>query len=137
MKKTSRPSEPVEVAALSDVIKAAEDRRKADLGYVELTEVDGFDFPTFFTAVFDYYATGEGMTIGIVMGYAPRAEDLRARVNEHFGAYYAAGAEIWPKLHAPPRFERLIPDAIRGVISDPAQVIGNFFYVSTYHLNQS
>ncbi len=102
-----------------------------------LSEVDGFTYPTFYTASFDYFATGEGVTIGIVMGYAQSADEIRAMVNEHFGAYYGAGAEVWSKLHLPPGRSALIPEAIRVVVSDPEMVIGNFFYASRYHLNQS
>jgi len=137
MKKSSKTAKTIEVDNLADVIKAVENRRKADLGFVSLPEVEGFDYPTFFTASFDYFATGEGMTVGIVMGYAHSAEKLTTLVNEHFGEYYAAGAEVWSKLHLPSDVAGLVPDAIRKVIADPAQVIGNFLYSSTYHLNQS
>ncbi len=122
---------------LSDIVEATERRRRADFGFVSLTEAGEFDYPTFFTAVFDYFATGEGQTIGIVMGYAPSAARLSELVIENFGTYYASGAELWAQLKLPPGAKSLVPDAIRAVIDDPTQVIGNFYFASTYHLNQS
>lgn len=126
-----------ETYALSDIVEAASRQRREDLGFVTLNEAAGFDFPTFFTAAFDYFATGEGHTVGIVMGYAPSAAQLNELVLEHFGGYYASGAEVWPQLQLPPNAGSMVPDAIRAVISDPSQVIGHFYFASTYHLNQS
>lgn len=127
----------VDSSPLSDIVEATARRRKEDLGFVSLTEAGGFDYPTFFTASFDYFATGEGHTVGIVMGYAPSAAQLNELVVEHFGSYYASGAEVWPQLQLPPDAGSLVPDAIRAVISDPSQVFGHFYFASTYHLNQS
>lgn len=137
MKKSSGKRMPIETYALSDIIEGAEDRRKRELGYYTLPEVDGFSYPTFFTASFDYFATGEGQTIGVVMGYAQSEEAIKSTIAEHFGSYFASGADIWPKLHLPPDLEALIPAAIRKVIAEPSLVLGNFRYSSTYHLNQS
>ena len=137
MKESFDKSSIVESQPLSDIIEATSRRRQEDLGFVALTDAAGFDYPTFFTATFDYFATGEGHTIGIVMGYAQTATQLNELVIEHFGSYYASGAELWPQLQLPPNAKSLIPDAIQAVISDPTQVIGNFYYASTYHLNQS
>lgn len=122
---------------LSDIIDATARSRRQDLGCVSLAEAEGFDYPTFFTCTFDHFATGEGQSIGILMGYAHSAEQLIGMVTDHFGSYYAGGAEIWPRLHLPPSVQSLIPEAIQAVIAEPARVIGNFYYVSTYHLNQS
>lgn len=123
---------------LSDLVEATARRRRDELAFVSLAETGGFDYPTFFTCTFDYFATGEGQTIGIVMGYAHSQEHLSRMVTDQFGTYYASGAEVWPRLHLPPSSARsLIPEAIRAVISDPSQVVGNFYYASTYHLNQS
>lgn len=136
MKKSSDPAEAIPVDVPSTVVKADTDHRGVDIS-VYLSEVDGFNYPTFYTASFDYFATGEGMTIGIVMGYAQSADEIRRMVNEHFGAYYGAGAEVWSKLQIPPGRSALVPEAVLKVVSDPELVIGNFFYTSKYHLNQS
>ncbi|TAM22854.1 MAG: hypothetical protein EPN60_16215 [Nevskiaceae bacterium] len=103
----------------------------------ELAEVDTFRFPTFFTAVFDYSATGEGRTVGLMMGYAHGATDLRAMVLDRFNPYFGQGAEIWPNLRVPPENESLVPDAVRKIIADPAQILGNFHFAGFWHLNQS
>ena len=137
MNKESRSDLSVDTHALSDIIDATARRRRGDLGCVSLAEAEGFDCPTFFTAAFNYFATGEGHTMGVVMGYAHSATQLNENVVEDFGAYHSAGAEIWPQLLIPPEGKSLIPDLIRTVISDPSQVVGNFHFFSTYHLNQS
>lgn len=137
MKKSLDKTATVESYPLSDIIESTGRQRREEFGFVSLIEAGGFDYPTFFTATFDYFATGEGLTIGIVMGHAHSAARLTELVTENFGTYYASGAELWPRLQLPPNATSLVPDAIRAVIADPTQVIGNFFYASTYHLNQS
>lgn len=136
MKKPTDPAEATQVDDQPAVVKTYVDHPEVDVS-VYPSEIDGFGYPTFYTASFDYFATGEGMTIGIVMGYAQSADQIRAMVNEHFGAYYGAGAEVWPKLQIPPGRSALVPEAVLRVVSDPEMVIGNFFYTSKYHLNQS
>lgn len=137
MTNTSDKAEIEEAHPLSDIIDAAARRQREDAGCVSLAEAEGFDYPTFFTCTFNYFATGEGQSIGVVMGYAHSAEQLRGVVTDEFGSYYASGAELWPRLHLASDVRSLIPDAIRKVIADPAQVIGNFHYSSRFHLNQS
>lgn len=137
MTKTPMNGPTLESHALSDIIDATARSRRQDLGCVSLAEAEGFDYPTFFTCTFDYFATGEGQSIGILMGYAHSADQVNSMVTDHFGGYYASGAEIWPRLHLPPSVQSLIPEAIRAVIAEPARVIGNLYYMSTYHLNQS
>ena len=136
MKKPADPAEATKVADHSPVVKTSVDHPESEVS-VYPSEIDGFSYPTFYTASFDYFATGEGMTIGIVMGYAQSADQIRSMVNEHFGSYYGAGAEVWPKLHIPPGRSALVPEAVLKVVSEPERVFGNFFYASKYHLNQS
>lgn len=102
-----------------------------------LEEVESFRFPTFFTAVVDYFAIGEGRTIALIMGYAHSAAELRTVVLDHFNPYFAPGAGIWPNLGVAPEHESLVPEAVRKIIADPTKVIGNFHYASLWHLNQS
>lgn len=137
MKNPSESQAVVDSYTLSDIVEATANRRRMESGFVSLSEAREFDYPTFFTSIFDYFATGEGSSIGIVMGYVQSPEQLNRMVLEHFGPYYASGAELWPRLHLPPTVKKLIPVAIRTVISDPTQVIGNFYYTSRFHLNQS
>ena len=133
---TSTTSTPASSGSLDQTTEAMV-RRKQALGFSELSEVDGFSYPTFFTASYFYAATGEGQTIGIVMGHMSSAAELRAMVSEGFGAYYVMGAEIWPRLQAPPERESLVPDAVQAIIDDPAQVFGNFYFTSSFHINQA
>ncbi len=137
MKQSSITETVLESPVLSDVIECAEDRLKKEPGCFTLPELGGFSYPTFFTARLNYFATGEGQTIGILMGYVHSEESIRSIIVEHFGSYYASGADIWPKLHLPTDAEALVPAAIRKVIAEPGLVIGNFRYSSIYHLNQS
>jgi len=111
--------------------------QKQKMGYAELTEVESFSFPTLFTAVFDYFATGEGQTIGILLGQAESAAELRVAVLETFNPYFGQGAQIWPELRVPLEKNSLVPDAVRTIVADPTQITGRFRYASLWHLNKA
>ena len=112
-------------------------RRQQELGFFDLDDVESFAYPTFFTARFDHFATGEGRTIGIVLGYVRSATELKSMIEDYCHPYYAMGAEIWPQLQIPPGAAELVPDAIKAIIAEPSRVIGSFYFRSTYHLNRS
>ena len=137
MTKRSPTAKASKIDGVASLVNDKNTQHAEDQASVFLAKVGAFTYPTFFTASFDYFATGEGMTIGIVMGTAQNAEAVKSLVHEHFGTYYGAGAEVWPRLHLPPGRAGLVPEAVQRMISDPTQVIGSFFYASRYHLNHS
>ena len=70
---------------------------------VPLEDVEKLDFPCFFTATFDYFATGEGVTVAVFMGHATSALELRSTLEQQFGAYFIRGAQIWRGCRSPSR----------------------------------
>lgn len=111
------------------------DLDKLEQEFIDLEEVERLSYPTYFTAMYEYFGTGEGTTIGIVLGRAYKASDLKRMVNEYFKPYFAAGAQIWPRLLVPTRCKALIPDAVTALIDNPSRAGASFLYSSTFHIN--
>lgn len=114
--------------------------RKARLGILDENELRALRYPTFFTASMEYFATGEGLTMGVLMAKAASYEDLVKRVGKAFGSYYAQGAEVVEGLKAgatpstmlPPAVVNIIERHSSGELSTPA-----FEYEARFHLNRS
>lgn len=102
-----------------------------------IQEVDGFSFPTFFTTVVTYAATGEGILVNFLMGYARNADDLRMQVSERIPSYFAEGADVYPRLFVPKGLAIHVPRRIRQFVRAPDTVAGMFSYFSSYRLNRS
>lgn len=116
--------------------------------------------------VSDYMATGEGITIMILITMAyPRSQDyeesesklnpdgsfhfvmpkLREGITpeiiakrefaEHFGHYFAKGAESISKEEFKKKFAKHIPETVLRTIDDGD--MGNFSYHSKFHVNYS
>lgn len=104
----------------------------------------------------DYYATGEGRTVSILITRAyPRADDYEtgtdkpqiapgrtAKVRaarefiEEFGSWYAYGAENLERQEFLERFGHHLPEYVKNILTseDPP---GNFNYRAQLHLNFS
>jgi len=109
----------------------------------------------------DYYATGEGRTVSILITRAyPRAEDYKDYVLasnppksvlkaghtpkviaarefiEQFGSWYAYGAENLERQEFLERFGHHLPEYVKNILTseDPP---GNFIYIAQLHLNFS
>lgn len=126
-------------AVSEEEIIAAEKQRKTEEGYFYMDEVDGFTYPTFFTAAFDYGATGEGMTTGITISLASNAAQLRTLIDEEFGPYFRPCVQVWPMLVIPPKFGSLLSEWIRNVIEKypEGRFPGYLKYTSLCHVNMS
>lgn len=103
---------------------------------VALIDVDEFAFPTYFTAVSHYMATGEGVTVHLLMGYAHDVAGLRQQVNDHIESYFSSHAEYFPSLVLPEGLESLVPLRIKSFVDDPHSIRGDLIYFSKYHLNR-
>lgn len=103
---------------------------------VPLEDVEKLDFPCYFTATFDYFATGEGVTVAVFMGHATSALELRSTLEQQFGAYFNRGAQIWQGLQVPESIEAYVPDAVKQLCSEKRNV-GNFRFFSSFHMNLS
>lgn len=104
---------------------------------VSLIDVDTFSYPTDFTVLSLYEATGEGFTAEVLMGYAHDVDALRALVTDHIDSYFASHAEYFPALVIPEEIEDLVPARVRAFVDDPETIRGNFIYHFKYHLNRS
>src|ERR1051326_3891 len=70
-------------------------------------------FPGYFTVTFDYFATGEGITRGILMCYSADIRDLRFAADRDFDEFFAHGAEIRLGCLAPASHADLVPAGIQ------------------------
>lgn len=101
--------------------------------------------------VSDYYATGEGRTICILITRAyPWAEDYAEdeiikhsaeyRANREFtvkfGGWYAQGAENLTREQFLDKVGHYLPEFVRKILTDPEQP-GNLNFAQEFHLNYS
>ena len=114
--------------------------------------------------VSDYFATGEGRTIMLLVTRAyPRKEDYETESHfddngkwhpgvlkehhtpkviaarefiERFGGYYASGAENLPREEFLKRYGHHLPDYVKNMIEDPEQP-GNLHFSQQFHFNFS
>lgn len=101
-------------------------------------DIDELVFPGYFTASFDYRATGEGRTVGIFMGFCTSADELRSELTQKFGSYFTTGAKIWQGLQVPAEIEHFISEAVKSKCAEAQKgEVGNFAYFSIFHLNRS
>ena len=112
----------------------------------------------------DYFATGEGRTIMLLITRAyPSTDDyeyhghynesrqwINGKLKEHhtpkviaarefierFGGYFAQGAENLTREEFFKRFGHHLPDYVKKMIEDPDQP-GNFHYEMSFHFNFS
>lgn len=104
---------------------------------MSLMDIDQFTYPTYFTVVGHYMATGEGVTVHLLMGYADDAAALRRQVDDHIESYFSAYAEFFPSLVLLDELQDLVPPKIRGFIENPNSIHGSLLYFAKYHLNRS
>lgn len=102
-----------------------------------LLDVGDFPFPTYFTVVSHYGATGEGITVSVLMSFAHDADDLRQQVADHIEPYFASKAEYFPQLMALGDTEDLIPPRVKSFIHAPDSIDCDFSYFGRFHLNQA
>lgn len=95
--------------------------RKKELKLLDWTELASVHYPTYFTATFTYFATGEGLSYGVAMGVAYSIENIRQAVIEHFGEFHGRNAEIALGLVLLPTCKELVPKATRQLIREIKQ----------------
>lgn len=100
-------------------------------------DTEQFQYPTYFTAVSHYVATGEGITVHLLMAYAHDSSALGRLVDEHIEPYFSSHAEYFPNLVLPEELSELMPPTIKRFIDNPESVRGNLIYFAKFHLNRS
>ena len=109
----------------------------------------------------DYYATGEGRTISLLItrayphtddyedhvllshppkrvlkkGYTPKVIAAR-EFAEHFGVWYLQGAENLPREEFVKRFGHYLPDYVKNVLTSD-DTPGNMNFTQQFHINFS
>ena len=87
-----------------------------------------------YTAVCDYYATGEGRTIMVLLSNGDPCVALD-RFADIFGSYYVRGAEVYEGIKLDfSGSEFVIPDVIKTC---KLWEKGMFEYHSSFHINMS
>lgn len=102
-----------------------------------IDELEQFSYPGFYTVASNYAATGEGVVIDILMGYADNAAELRKLALEHIPEYFAKHADYYPQLVVPPELASLVPPHVSEFVEKPDSIRGDFLYFSRYRLNRS
>lgn len=79
-------------------VKEAENARsrRASLGLTAFRELHTLEFPGYYVAHLDHFATGEGRCQGLRISYYRNAAELRSALLEQWGEYLAAGCELLP-----------------------------------------
>lgn len=94
--------------------RAAE--RKAALGLLNWNELKHAAYPTFFTATFEYSATGEGVTIGVSMHHANSYQHLRECIERDFGPHFGPWVEVALGLVILPIIQGMLPSSVVKMI---------------------
>lgn len=102
---------------------------------VAFDAVDELQYPCFFTMSMKYGATGEGITLAILMAYANSGRDLREQVRLHIQDYFSSGGRFYSGLVVPDGFEDLLPKRVKKYVAAPETIQGNFEFFCRYHLN--
>lgn len=104
---------------------------------LKIDQLEQIPYPGLFTVASHYSATGEGVVIDILMGYARDAAELRSLTLEHIPEYFARYADYYPQLFVPAELSSLMPAHIQKFVDKPDSIQGAFFYLSRYRLNRS
>ena len=96
--------------------------------------------PDFYFMVSDYYATGEGSVVMILITRADMLTEEEAIQNyrEYFGGYHASGVEILERDEFLIRYGNHIPQYLYNLTdpdSDFPGIVPAIHYTSTLHLN--
>jgi hypothetical protein len=92
--------------------------------------------PVLWTATFDYYATGEGRTIGGWIGYACDEAECRRKCGEVLDPFFAGGAECVAGVNRNEIAKLLWSEQALNSI-EQAQGRGNVVVHSLLHFNFS
>lgn len=90
-----------------------------------------------YTVTCDYFATGEGRTISIWMGFADGEKEARTmfKTSVYGGDYYVLGAEVIKGFAFDDRIAKiLVTDGVRSQLSDENC---NRFFSAQLHFNYS
>ena len=111
--------------------------RKRRAGLVGYSELSQLMYPGFVTAFLDYFATGEGLTRGILIARAYSEAGFRLILKDAWDEYYLPCCEFRNGLDPLPSYRSLIPPKIKEILENKTDVPAGFSFKSVIHLNYS
>lgn len=102
---------------------------------VPLTDAISLEYPCTAYACFDYSATGEGRTLGLIVMSARSSEDLTRKVIQEFGEFYAGGVTVGYWRGTPLGFEPLDPRIALKALEELFVVSPAYCYSAKLHYN--
>ena len=84
-----------------------------------------------YTAKLDYYATGEGRTLMILIGDYRNIDEVKEAFSRHFDPYFTMGAEIIEGIDIS-GFESIIPANIIEAFNEGKEY---YNYYTAFHMN--
>lgn len=128
----------IDAAALAEVLRsfasAAFPGVEANTEAVPLDQAARLPFPCMVCAHFDYFATGEGRTLGILIRRFEDHQQLREAAIDEWGEYFSHGVYVQAWSAPPPGFEGFIPPDVASMLADPGTVHA-VQYASKLHYN--
>lgn len=117
-----------------DQLRAITENADGD-GLVSVEEVDTLEYPCIASAFLDYYATGEGRTIGVIVMQADDGEAIRAAVRDEWDPYFEVDVRIRPWRGLPAGFDALDPGPALALLDEQFASRPSFRYSATLHFN--
>ncbi len=110
----------------------------ADFSRCSLKEITRFQYPLRYSVVLDYYATGEGLTRGLLLGHADSPASIRRAVVRSWGSYLAKGVTVYTGWTVPPPYSFMLSAVSRRQLEwyserRPTSLV----FWATLHLNRA
>lgn len=102
---------------------------------VPLADAPSLEYPCTAYACFDYFATGEGRTLGLIVMRARSSDDLTRKVAQEFGEFYALGVTVGCWRGTPRGFEPLDPRIALDALKDLFVESPTYCYSAKLHYN--
>ena len=112
-------------------------KRKQRAGLVGYSELSQLKYPGYVTAFLDYFATGEGITRGILIAHAYSEAGFRLILKDAWDEYFFLSCEFRNGIDPLPSYRSLIPSKIKEIIKNKEAVPAGFSFKSVIHLNYS
>lgn len=98
-----------------------------------LADAEKLTYPCVASAFLDYFATGEGHTMGMLVMTANTVSDLRSAAINKWGEYFAQFVEVRSWQGVPKGYEWIYPGAVEKLLNHAYR--SSFEFTSTMHFN--
>lgn len=108
----------------------------APVEMIPVSHAGSIEYPAAVYACFDYFATGEGRTIGLLVMTATSEQDLLFALRQDFGEYYSIGVKVGIWTGALPQgFESVDPRPALEALDELFVERPRHRYVAKFHYN--